>query len=300
MVLIRKVPILSLSIMYAPRGFVFDLTDVETFRALVEQVRLKAREVSAIFLRVDPHITETAMTGIADPFLEQGFVHLPHRWSYWNAPRDVYRTDLSKSSSDAELFRRLDPKARNGVRKAKKEGVTIRPAESLEDVEKFHAVYKRFAIDKGFLLRSFDYQASLWREFISKDQGRLFLSIYDDEIIGGQICLCFGELCVEMHRGVLLAHQRLRVNEALVWEGMRWARQKGFRWYCQRGVGAGTLQKFKQKFAPELVSLVGYYDLCFFPRIYRIIAILEFKFLPILVNLLMRVRRRIMTLTRSI
>jgi lipid II:glycine glycyltransferase (peptidoglycan interpeptide bridge formation enzyme) len=265
----------------------------------MEKVRSMAKEKRTIFFRTDPHITEASMSEIDDPFIAEGFQHLPYRWTYWNAPRDVYRVDLAMGEGEEELFQSIDPKARTGIRKAKKEGVIIRPAESLEEVKAFHAAYKKFAIEKGFLFRSFSYQESLWKEFISRGRGRLFLSIHDGEIIGGQICLVFGELCVEMHRGVLYQHHKLRVNEALVWEGMRWAKGSGCRWYCQRGVGAGPLQKFKQKFRPQLVSLVGYYDLCFYPRIYSIITFLEFKMLPSAVNIMMRLRRRIGKIGRS-
>lgn len=299
MILIRKIPIIPMTIMYAPRGFVFDLTDTETLKILMEKVRSMAKERRTIFLRIDPHITEAAMSEIDDPFIAEGFKHLPYRFTYWNAPRDVYRVDLTKGETEEDLFRLIDPKARTGVRKAKKEGVIIRPAKNLEEVKAFHAVYKRFAIQKGFLFRDISYQESLWNEFISRGQGMLSLSILDGEIIGGQICLVFGELCVEMHRGVLQKYQKLRVNEALVWEGIRWAKGSGCRWYCQRGVGAGPLQKFKQKFRPQLVSLVGYYDLCFYPLIYDAIMFLEFKVMPSAVNALLRLRRRIGRFGRS-
>jgi len=299
MILIKKIPVIPMTIMYSPRGFVFDLSDAETLEVLMQSIRSKAKEKGTIFLRIDPHFAEAAVNETADPFIAEGFEHLPYRWSYWNAPRDVYRVNLAKGDSEEDLFQQLVKATRSGIRKAKKEGVTIRRAERLEDVEAFYAVYKQFATEKGFLFRDFSYQETLWSEFISRGQGALLLSVHDGQIVGGLICLMFGELSLEMHRGVLYKYLKLHVNEALVWEGMRWARRRGCRWYCLRGIGAGPLQKFKEKFRPQLVSFVGYYDLCFHPLVYRIVVFLEFKVLPRAITVMMRLRRRVGRLGRS-
>lgn len=287
----KRIPFCGMSIMYSPRGFLCDPYDTETLHAMLEKIREEAKESRAVFCRIDPNIPEDDISENSDPFEEAGFEHLTRRWTYWNAPRDVYRVDLRKGGDEEELFELIDPKARTGVRKARKEGVIIRPAENLSEVRGFYDVYKKFAVDKGFLLRGFDYQQRLWDEFISRKKGILTLSIYDGEIIGGQICLISGPMCVEMHRGVSYKYHRLRVNEALVWDGICWAKANGCEWYCQRGAGSPSLQQFKKKFNSQLISLAGYYDLPFYPMIYRIWVFFEFNILPSAVRCLMVARR---------
>jgi len=85
---------------------------------------------ASYFLRIDPNIPENMFLSDSDPFVKEGFVHLEHRWTFWNSPRDVYRIDLTKVKSEEEFFNRLDRDTRRCVRKASKEGVTIRPAQS--------------------------------------------------------------------------------------------------------------------------------------------------------------------------
>ena len=299
MLLIKRIAFLPVSIMYAPRGIVFDLSQRDVLRALKEKAVLEAGRHSTVFLRIDPNIDEETLLKSGDPFPDEGFIHLPYRWTYWNAPRDVFRVDLTRGESEEELLKLIDPKARTGVRKSKKEGVIIRPAENLEEVRTFYEVYTKFAVDKGFLFRGFKYQESLWNEFISRGNGILALAVYNGEVIGGQICLVFGKMCVEMHRGVFYQYRKLRVNEALVWDGIRWAKEQGCHWYCQRGIGSPSLQQFKQKFHPKLVSLVGYYDLPFYPRIYKTFVFFEFKILPVAVKSLMAVRKALVEVLQT-
>jgi len=300
MILIKRLMFLPVSIMYVPRGVVFDLSQWDVLRALKARTIFEAKRHNAIFLRIDPNLDKETLLKCGDPFSNEGFIHLPYRWTYWNAPRDVFRVDLTKGESEIELFRLIDPKARTGVRKSKKEGVIIRPAENLEEVRTFYEVYTKFAVDKGFLFRGFKYQESLWNEFISRGKGILALAVYNGEVIGGQICLLFGKMCVEMHRGVFKQYHKLRVNEALVWHGIRWSKEQGCHWYCQRGIGLPSLQKFKRKFRPELISLVGYYDLPFYSLIYKIFVFFEFKILPLAVKSLMVVRKAFVEVLQAI
>ncbi|MDP2644069.1 MAG: peptidoglycan bridge formation glycyltransferase FemA/FemB family protein [Desulfobacterales bacterium] len=291
MVLTKSIPLTPFSIMYIPRGPVFDLSDRETLKALLVKIRSEARQKNAIFLRIDPNTPENDISGKVDPFVNEGFIHLGNRWTDWNAPKDVFRTDLTKGETEEQLFQLIHPKARSGVRKARKEGIAIRQAKTDDEVREFYRVFKEFAIGKGFLYRGFDYQQAIWEEFVKRKLGVLFLSGHDENIVGGMLCLTFGKICLEMHRGVFSQYQKLRVNEALVWEGIRWAKENQCDWYCQRGIGSLALRKFKEKFNPDLVSLAGYYDLVYSPLLYAVFNKIEFGLIPKLLPGLKKIRK---------
>ena len=100
----------------------------------MERVKDDGRKNRAIFIRMDPNLPENTVPEGEDPFSKEGFVHLEHRWSFWNSPRDVYRIDLVSARDEQELFGTLDRDARRCVRKAQKEGLTIRPAQTVEEL----------------------------------------------------------------------------------------------------------------------------------------------------------------------
>ncbi len=298
MILTKPIPFTGFSIMYSPRGPLLNPSDEETLKALLESIRIKARKKHAIFLRIDPNITEETILKNGDSFVEQGFIHLEHRWTFWNTPRDVYRIDLTKVETEDELFKTLDRQARKAVRKSEKQGVSVRHATSLDELGIFYKFFKEFTIDKGFMSRSYEYQESLWKEYVERGDGKLFLAVHDNQIVGGLICLVFGEKCLAMHMGTPYKYQHLRSNDAYVWEGIRWAKEKGCQWFSFRGVGTTpTQEKFKRKFGPEVVSLTGYYDFIFHPILYRFFYMAEFEILPRVWHTLMYIRKGYSKLT---
>jgi lipid II:glycine glycyltransferase (peptidoglycan interpeptide bridge formation enzyme) len=292
MILMKKIPWTGLSIVYAPRAPVCDPHDHETIKLLTRHFRQLARKSRAVFLRIDPGFHEEVYCGSQDPFVGEGFIHLAQRWSFWNSPRDVYRIDLNKVDTVDALFGTIDRDARRCVRKAEKEGVTIRAAQTLDELKSFYQVFSQFTVGKGFMCRQYRYQEALWTEFVSRGDGRLFLATYKDQIIGGLLCLSFGGKCLAMHMGTPSRFNKLHTYYAYVWESIRWAKEKGCRWYSFRGVGTTPSQEsFKKKFGPEVVPLIGYYDLPFRPFLYKLFCMVEFWVLPNVWRTLMHIRR---------
>lgn len=58
LVLMRKIPVLGQTLLYAPRGPVCDYTDMETLQGLMTGARHLARERNAYLFRMDPCIRE--------------------------------------------------------------------------------------------------------------------------------------------------------------------------------------------------------------------------------------------------
>jgi peptidoglycan pentaglycine glycine transferase (the first glycine) len=292
MILKKKLPFTPLTFLYSPKGPVWDYKDDETLCALIVKTKEIAREEKAIFMRVDPNIREQCIDGAEDKLSSSGFIHLDQRWTFWNSPRDVSRIDLTRVAGAEELFNMLDRDTRRCIRKAAREGVSIEAASSEEDLKTFYNIFKEFSIDKRFMSRDYEYQKCLWDTYIARGMGRLFLAKYKEEIIGGLICIMFGGKCLAMHMGTPYKYQKLQTYYAYVWESIRWAKEQGCSWYSFRGVGTTPTQEyFKNKFLPEIVGLVGYYDLPFRPFLYKLFYFGEFSLLPRAWPILVRGRK---------
>lgn len=290
MYMTKRIPGTGLSIMYAQKGPLWEKGDQETFDRLLARLKEDGRLKKAVFLRIDPNLSEETVSSY-DPFTSGGFVHLDHRWSFWNSPRDVLRIDLEGAQNDKELFDHLEKDARRCVRKASKENLVIRATDSIEDLRTFYNIFKEFSEVKGFMSRGLSYQEHIWKEFIARGNGKLFLAVYEGRIIGGLICVMFGKACLAMHMGTPYKYQKLEPNYAYLWESIKWAKENDCRWYSFRGAGSSaTQERFKRKFGPKLVRLAGYYDLPFHPIAYRMFYAMEFNFLPRVWHGLMKVR----------
>ena len=282
MVLEKRLPFTPFYIYYSPKGPVWDYQDDETLNSLIRRVKELALKSKAIFLRVDPNLRESYVFNRTDKLLGMGFAHLEQRWTYWNSPGDVSRIDLTRVNDSEELFNLLDRDTRRCIRKAEKEGVRIEAAASEEELKAFYNIFKEFSVNKRFMSRDYEYQKSLWDTYIVNKRGRLFLAKYEGEIIGGLICIMFGGKCLAMHMGTPYKYQKLQTYYAYVWESIKWAKEQGCSWYSFRGVGTTPTQEyFKNKFLPEVVRLVGYYDMPFRRIAYKLFYACEFFLLPL-------------------
>src|SRR5437879_1420038 len=281
MILKKRLPYTPFAILHAQKMPTWDHADDDTITALVNAaIRIGKRE-GAIFLRINPNIPEASAQGLKDKLIALGLRHLQQRWSYWNSPRDLLRVDLTQAANAEEMFSRLGRSARRDIRRAQREDLTIERATTKEELKEFYRVFHEFTIEKGFMTRAYAYQEKLWDTYLQQGMGRLLVAKHQGKIAGGSIDLAFAGKCVHMHVGATNRYRDLHINDALVWEGIRWAKESGCSWFSFRGVGSSPSQEtFKRKFNPTLVSLVGYFDLPFMPLLYRLFYCAEFTLLP--------------------
>jgi len=281
LLLSKRLPFLPFSIFYGPHGPVCEPDDIEALTALHRKVSEIAARERSIFVRIDPNVQEGEAASIERMLERLNYVHLEQRWSFWNSPRDEYRIDLLAGATADDLHNALDRDTRRCIRKGPKDGLSIEPATTVEELEKFHEIFSEFSVGKRFLSRGLDYQRRLWDAYVATGHGRLFLAKFEGAIIGGLICIMFGRKCVAMHMGTPYRYQKLQSYYAYVWESIRWAKENGCEWYSFRGVGTTPTQEaFKRKFNPRVVALAGYFDYAFRPLLYRLFHWCEFTLLP--------------------
>jgi lipid II:glycine glycyltransferase (peptidoglycan interpeptide bridge formation enzyme) len=280
-VLAKRLSFTPFSIFYAPHGPVCDPDDLETVAALHAKVREIAAIQRAIFIRIDPNFT-TEESPRLERLLEQlRYTRLSQRWTFWNSPADEYRIDLLAGATAEDLHNALDRDTRRCIRKGPKDGLSIEPATTEEDLKAFYGIFRDFSVSKRFMARDYEYQRQLWSSYVARGHGRLFLAKFEGKVIGGLVCVLFGRKCVAMHMGTPYQYQKLQSYYAYVWESIRWAKENGCVWYSFRGVGTTPTQEaFKRKFNPKVTALVGYFDYPFRPWLYRLFYWCEFTLLP--------------------
>jgi lipid II:glycine glycyltransferase (peptidoglycan interpeptide bridge formation enzyme) len=200
--------------------------------------------------------------------------------------------DLTPAANAEELFKLLGRSARRDIRRAEREDLIIETATSKSELKEFYRVFLEFTIEKGFMARAYAYQEKLWDTYLQQGMGRLLLAKHRGEVVGGSIDLAFAGKCLHMHVGAPKRYRDLHINDALVWEGLKWSKENGCAWFSFRGVGTTPSQEaFKGKFNPRIVSLVGYYDLPFKPLLYKLFYWAEFTLLPFSWPLIILIRK---------
>lgn len=288
----KKIPSLSRSILYAPRGPVVDFKDVSMLDFLLKQLRDFGNKRKAIFIRMDPDVGEENRS-VNSIFIENGFRKLSETWSSWNAPKYLLRLRLD--GTEEQLFSRMNSSQRNQIKSGKKKGVLVDSETTTEDLSSFFHLMVQTSQLKKIPHRKFDYYRRLYEVFVSKGKGKLFFANHEGERVATGITLRMGKKSWLMYMASSEKGRKLNANRLLQWEMILWAKKEGCALYDFRGTAVEYppdpknpnygVYAFKKEFGPDLVILAGYYDLVLRRFSYKFFRILERKALPFVIRL---------------
>jgi CelD/BcsL family acetyltransferase involved in cellulose biosynthesis len=152
------------------------------------------------------------------------------------------------------LWQRVDEASRRAIRKARGEGVVVRPAETREELREFFELHLKIRKYKYRLLaQPYGLFEQLWEQFVEPGSGFLMIAIYKQCIIGGIYFLGWNDTIYYKFNASDSAKLVYRPNDLLVWESMLYAKERGYRLldfglsdWDQEG-----LLRYKRKFATD-------------------------------------------------
>jgi lipid II:glycine glycyltransferase (peptidoglycan interpeptide bridge formation enzyme) len=271
----RTLPGLRKSIFYSPRGPVLDFEREDVWRYLLSEVAALAGQEGAILWKIDPDIP-VENEKVKELLLASGF-RLAVAGSGFEGvqPRHVFRLDITPPAE--EILASFHPKTRYNLRLAQKRGVTIKSDCAPEDLPVFYDLLTETARRDRFLIRSYSYFETIWRELVARDYARLFLAYYQGEPIAGTLAFIFGDKAWYLYGASSNRHRNVMPNYLLQWTMILWAKERGCRIYDFRGVPGKEvgedhplygLYRFKKGFNGIFTEFIGEYDYVYSPFYY--------------------------------
>jgi hypothetical protein len=193
---------------------------------------------------------------VRDKFDKEGFFR-----------RDLATFSIDLNQSLDDIWKKMEDKScRYSIKRAQREGVVVRLARH-EDYEEFYRLTRSFNEKKGLALpRSGD--LAVWRE-----NGILFIAEQRGSLLAGNLYFADRNII----RWAVGASRRLDedvvpssigwANASLIWEAIKYAKQKGIKEFDLGGCYAGSdkndaraaIKFFKEKFGGDLVDDYTYY-----------------------------------------
>jgi hypothetical protein len=170
--------------------------------------------------------------------------------------REVWHaTDLTKPED--VLWAGIDETARRNIRKAQRNGVTVRVGTTLADVMAFYAMHVDVRkLKYGLLAQPIEFFEAIHRAFSSKGRIFVLLAEKDGLPLAGILFLQHEE---NLYYKFNASRQtEYRPNDLLVWSGIRFGRERGLK-LLDFGISAldqPGLVSFKRKFATEEAPVV--------------------------------------------
>jgi hypothetical protein len=134
--------------------------------------------------------------------------------------------EIELIDDEVEMKARLRESTARNIRKAQKEGVTVKVTQSLQGVQEFYRLHCLTRKRQGVPPQPARFFRKLFEHVIDKGLGFTALATHGDAVVAGIICLYFGDRAIYKYGASNIDFQHLRANNLVLWESMmRCARQ---------------------------------------------------------------------------
>lgn len=266
LVLIRHVPVLKKTILYTPRGPVWNWEDGETFHQLLLMLQILAKRHKAYKIVIDPYFMATDQKEI-DLVKSYDFTFMP------DAPplttiqsRTTYVLDIAGKTAE-EVFSGFHSKWRYNTRLAGRKGVECRVCTVEEALDDFYELMLQTSARDGFTPRSKSYFENFIRSL--GDCCRLYMCYQGDTPLSGAITTNYAGRTFYVYGASSNEHRNLMPNYLMQWTMMQWAIETGCSIYDFGGIAfyedesnpAHGVYKFKRGFGGRVCVYAGEFTL---------------------------------------
>ncbi len=265
---------------YVPHGPVLDYGRegaTSLVAATLDGLREAGRRERAIAVKIEPRI-------------EAGAAHLAalsgHRLRRTPGTLQVGQTRIVELGADDEtLLAGLDKDTRYSVRRAQREGVTVRVVDDGNDLRAIDALHQLVGMTQeraGFPMSALERYRTAWSELAGAGRAHILEAVADDQLLASGMLVIEGDRSFYLFSGSrreAAGEPKRFASYALQWAMMRLARDRGVRYHDLWGVapaGAGSdhpwhgVGLFKKGFGGREVVWAGTWDLVLDPTLYRL------------------------------
>jgi hypothetical protein len=143
------------------------------------------------------------------------------------ASLSFYGHRLVLVAEERRMFDQLAGSARQAVRKAEKDGVSVEVSQRVEAVRDFYVLQCQTRKRHGLPPQPLGFFLNIWRHILSQNQGVVVLASHAGEKIGGAVYFFLGGRAIYKYGASDFRRQHLRPNNLVMWTAMKWLARNG-------------------------------------------------------------------------
>ena len=271
MLLVQNIPFKS-TIIYAPRGPVCDVYDIDLVNRLIKEAEPVAKKYKSYVLKFDPQV-------IYDEKLDNMYKKAGYKTTGYKPDADdliqpghnmVLNID---GKTEEELMKSFAEKTRYNIRLSGRKGVTVRYSRDVEDLKKFYEIYEVTTIRDKIGKRPYDYFERMLEAY-DETKLRIYIAEHEGEPLSAAIATNIGGELFYVYGASSNEKRNLMPNYAMQMAMIRWGIETGCKTYNFGGVlnldPNNGLYKFKIGFCREegLEEYIGEINKVYKPFIY--------------------------------
>lgn len=282
-VFVKEFPLGMGSIAHVPRGPVVISEEPEALDLVYEKLREIAQDHRAIFLKVEPAWMDSPQNRRA--MTERGFRESVHPIQ----PEATVFLDLSRPLE--EIFKGFSRSTRNKINASARKGLSVRRG-GVGDIPVFYELMLETFKRTGMTVRAQERFAAEFSLFAASNRALLVIAEHDGKPVAAHIAYTFGRWAAYFHGGSSADRANLNPNVLLIWEQVKWAKERGCEMFDLWGIpgevrkmkaegteipeertdGQWGVFKFKRGFSKDVVTFVGSFDYVFAPMRYQLVS----------------------------
>ncbi len=290
LILIQKLPIRPYTLMYAPRGPVCDIYDVELVKKLINEASDLAKKYNACALKFDPAFRFDEK--IMSMYKEAGFKCIGRITDSDMVIQPAFDAilDIDEKTED-ELLKSFSEKTRYNVRLAGRKGVEVHYSREERDLKTFYELYEITCKRDKIGCRPYDYFKRMLEAF-DEQHLRIYVCTHEEDKLSGAIAINYGPEMFYLYGASSNVKRNLMPNYLMQWEMIKWGLEKKSKIYNFGGIvhmdKDNGLYKFKTGFCREegIFEYVGEIDYVYNKFIYFLYT----KVLPIYKKIKRKIR----------
>ena len=161
----------------------------------------------------------------------------------------------------AQLEESLHPSTKRAIRKARREGVTVRLGESWDDVAKFYELNVWTRKKHGVIPQPRRFFEALYRNLLSQGKGFLLLAETAGRVVAGDLILASNATAFYKFNASDERYLHLRPNNLLLWTAVELCHDQGYEFFDlgRCSIESDGLRRFKQQWGSREAELADYH-----------------------------------------
>lgn len=190
--------------------------------------------------------------------------------------------DLNKS--EEELFNSLKNKTRYNIRLAQKHGVIVEEDNSPKTFSRYLKLMLETTRRQGFYAHDSKFHQFQWQILQPAGISHLLVAKHKGKILAAFLLFLFNKILYYPYGASTREEKELMAPNLLMWEAIRFGKKNGALLFDLWGGTSSKIKendpwygwhRFKTGYSPEIIELVGAYDLVINPLLYKVYNLVD-------------------------
>lgn len=260
----KKIPLLKSSIIYCPRGPIFNTDDCEEIKEILLTIKKVAQNEGAISIKIDSELLSDDKSWI------NALKALNWKKSSEVQFRNTAIVDLTYDED--KILSCMKKKGRYNIKVAARNEVEIQES-NRELLDDFFNQYTNTGRRNNFITRSIEYYKTVAEAFFDSGNGTLFTAHHQGDFLAGAFVIHLKDRAWYFYGSSGDEKRNLMPTYLLHWEIIKWAKSKGLKDYDMWGApevlnekdSMWGVYKFKENLGAKFRDQAGAYDLTLKP-----------------------------------